>query len=339
MNRRTLHLIISLIIVVLSLFYAFKGVSLEDLTGALLEAKYIYIMPAVILTIGSYILRAMRWKILVGTVKEVSTIRLFSPLMIGFMANMLPARAGEFIRAYLLSKKESISFTASFATIFIERLFDLSVVLLLLVCVLLFMPGIFSSPGIASSVRAFGITSLALLLFIVIFSCLLQYKYELTMRVVSLVTKPLPEKFRTRFINMVHSFRGGLQIIRDVRGFIFTVFLSFIIWGSFIITYYPLYLAFNIEGNLPLVSSLVVVCLTVAIFITVAPTPGFLGSFQLGCVAALNGIFGIHKATAVSYGMVAWLVAMGTTVIIGAVFALRENVSLTGASSAKGHTD
>ena len=51
---------------------------------------------------------------------EVNTADLISPLMVGFMGNMLPARAGEFIRAYLMGKREQISFSASFATIFIS---------------------------------------------------------------------------------------------------------------------------------------------------------------------------------------------------------------------------
>jgi len=212
-------------------------------------------------------------------------------------------------------------------------------VLLLLVGVLLFMPGIFSSPELANSVRIFGFTSLGLFVFIFAFSIFLQYKYDLTMRIVSLFIRPLPKKIKDKIIRMIQSFREGLQIIKNAKGFIATVLLSFLIWMSFIVIYYPLYLAFGIEGDLPVVSSLVVLCLTVAIFITVAPTPGFLGSYQLGCVAALHGIFGIQKAIAVSYGMVAWLVAMGTTVIIGTIFALKENVSLTGTSIAKEPAD
>jgi uncharacterized protein (TIRG00374 family) len=147
------------------------------------------------------------------------------------------------------------------------------------------------------------------------------------MKIVEFITNPLPVKWKEKIIGMVHSFTDGLKIIRDRRGFLATVFLSFLIWGTFIFTYYPLYLAFGIENKLPIISSLVILCLTVAIFITVAPTPGFLGSFHLGCVAALHGIFGIQKATALSYGIVAWLVAMGSTVVIGAIFAIKENVS------------
>ncbi len=333
MNKKNLHLLIGLIIIALSLFYAFRGVKIAELGNALMSVRYIYLFPAISLVIISYLLRAMRWRYLIRSVKEVKTANLFAPLMVGFMANMLPARAGEFIRAYLLSKKEHISFSASFATIFIERLFDLTLVLLLLVFVLLFMPEAFASGDAATGqqmldkVKVFGIVSFSLCLFIFLFSVLLQFKRELSMKIVGLFLKPLPAKWGKKIFGLVDSFSDGLKIIRDKRGFLATIFLSVLIWGTFVFTNYPLYLAFDIATKIPVLSSLVVLCLTVAIFITVAPTPGFLGSFHLGCVTALHGVFGIQKVTALSYGIVAWLVVMGSTVVIGAIFAVKENIS------------
>jgi len=334
MNKKHVHLLIGLAIVALSLFYAFRGVTLSDLGNAFLAAHYIYLVPALALVIASYLLRAMRWRYLVRPIKDVKTTRLYAPLMVGFMANMLPARAGEFVRAYLLSRKERISFSASFATIFIERLFDLIIVLLMLVSVLLFMPEVFVSGDAAVGndliykVKIFGGVSFLLCLLIFIFSALLQFKKDLALKVVGFFIRPFPQKWGEKIFGVVGSFSEGLQIMRDRSGFFAVISLSAIIWGIFIFTYYPLYLAFNIETGAPLISSLVMLCLTVAVFITVAPTPGFLGSYHAGCVAALHGIFGIQKAVALSYGIVAWLVAMGTTVIIGAVFAVKENISI-----------
>ena len=125
---------------------------------------------------------------------------------------------------------------------------------------------------------------------------------------------------------MVHSFTEGLKIIKDTRGFLATIFLSFLIWTTFVTTYYPIYMAFGIENQLP-VFSLIILALTVAIFITLFPTPGFLGSFQAACVVALHEIFEIPKAIAASYGIVTWILLMGFTVIIGAIFAIKENIS------------
>jgi uncharacterized protein (TIRG00374 family) len=330
MKKKSLHLIIGIGLIALSLFIAFRGVSPSQLMDALGEANYYYLIPAAILVLLSYLFRAMRWSFLVSTVKEVKTTDLFSPLMVGFMANMLPARAGEFVRAFLLSKKVNISFTASFATIFIERLFDLTMVILLLAWVMLFMPEAFSSgsPELVKNVKIFGITSLCLCLFIFMFSSLLQFKNDLAMKIVDFFIRPLPDRWKEKVIGMVHSFTDGLKIMKDKRGFIATVSLSVLVWVSFVLMYYPLYLAFGIAAELPMISSLIILCLTVAIFITVAPTPGFLGSYHLGCVAALHGIFGIQKAVALSYGIVAWILAMGLTVLIGAIYAIKDHISI-----------
>jgi hypothetical protein len=330
MKRKYLQIIISIFLITLSLFYAFKGVSLKEMGDAFLSVHYLYLIPTILLVAISYLLRAMRWRYLIRSVKDVKTINLFSPLMIGFMGNMLPARAGEFIRAYLLSKKERISFSTSFATVFIERVFDLVLLLFLLAWVLFFMPEVFtgSNNQLIDKIKYFGEISLLLCLFIFLFSALLQFKNDLAIRIVKFFIKPFPDNWKVKTLQLVNSFSDGLKIIRDKRGFIIAILFSFLIWGTFILTYYPLYIAFDIEDKLPVVSSLIVLCLTVAVFITLMPTPGFLGSYQLACVAALHGIFGIHKSVALSYSIVAWVIGMGFTVIVGALFAIKENISL-----------
>ncbi len=334
MNKKHLHLFIGLIIIALSMYYAFKGVKLSELIDALKSVHYIYLIPAAFIVLMSYLLRAMRWRYLVGHVKkDITTAALFSPLLIGYMANMLPARAGEFIRAYLLSRKERISFSSAFATIFIERLFDLIVLLLLIVWVLLFMPHALAPAGqdgtyqIVDKIKIFGAISFALCLFIVLFSALLQFKNDWALKIVHFFIRPLPQTWKDKITGMVHSFTEGLNIIRDRQGFFATTFLSFLIWAVFIIFYYPLYLAFEIESGLPVLSSLLILCLMISVFITLAPTPGFLGSYHLACVAALHGIYGIQKAVALSYGIVAWLLAMGLTVLIGSIFAIKDHIS------------
>ncbi|MBI5740548.1 MAG: flippase-like domain-containing protein [Nitrospirae bacterium] len=342
MSKKHLHLFIGLVIIALSMYYAFRGVKLSELSDALMSVRYIYLVPAVILVVLSYLLRAMRWRYLVRPVKkDIKTSALFSPLMVGYMSNMLPARAGEFIRAYLLARKERISFGSAFATIFIERLFDLILLLFMIVWILLFIPDAFAPKGqdsslqVADKVRIFGLISFILCLFILLFSALLQFRNDLALKITGFFIKPFPLKWKEKIIDLVHSFREGLNIIRDGRGFLATILLSFLIWGIFVVTYYPIYLAFDIDKGLPIVSSLLILCLMVAVFITLAPTPGFLGSYHLACVAALHGIYGVPKAVALSYGIVAWLVAMGSTVVIGSIFALKDHVSIFQVSAEK----
>lgn len=331
---RKRHLLISIIIIVLSSYYAFKNVSMDEIGKALVSVEYAYLLPAVFLVALSFLFRAIRWRYLIGSIKEVRTTSLFSPLMVGFMGNLLPARAGELIRAYLLGKKENVSFSASFATIFVERLLDIGVILLMLVWVLLFQTEVFVSdnPGgnhkLMGYMVKFGWTSFILFVLIFLFTVLLQYKNEWAMKIVEVCIKPFPLRWREKIIRLVNSFTEGLQVLRDGRGFLASVFFSFFVWIAIIVSYYPLYQAFNIETMLPVISSLIILNLTIDIFIALFPTPGFLGAFQAGCVVALHEIFKVPKAVAASYGIVAWLVTMGFIIVVGAIFIIKDNISI-----------
>jgi uncharacterized protein (TIRG00374 family) len=339
------HLLIGLIIIALSSYYAFKNVSVEELSSAFASVKYLYLLPAVFFVALTFLFRAMRWRLLVSSVKEVNTAQLISPLMVGFMGNILPARAGEFIRAYLLGKRENISFSASFATIFVERLMDMLLFLILLVGVLFFSADIFSQGDSGSNHRLmgymikFGWISFIGSLGIFTFSLLLQYKNDWAMRIVNFCIKPLPQKWGEKIVGMVHSFTEGLKILKDIRSFLAALLLSLLVWGAMILTYFPINLAFGLESELPMITSVLVVSLTIGIFISLFPTPGFLGAFQAACVVALHEVFGIQKAIAASYGIIAWLVAMGFIIVAGSIFIVKDNISFSELAASKGRAE
>ena len=76
------------------------------------------------------LLRGVRWQYLLRPVGNVSFSSAVRALAIGFAATaLLPARAGEFLRPYVLARREGFSATAAFATVVLERVLDpLSVV-------------------------------------------------------------------------------------------------------------------------------------------------------------------------------------------------------------------
>ena len=113
------------------------------------------------------------------------------------------------------------------------------------------------------------------------------------------------------------------------------LFLSILVWAASILNYYPLLMAFGLESELPIVTSILIVSLTVGIFISLFPSPAFLGSFQAACVVALHEIFGVSKAIAASYGIIAWLVAMGFIILVGAMFIVKDNISFSELATSK----
>ena len=110
------------------LYLVFRNIEVDKVFETMRSVNYLYLGElAIILQLSTIWLRAERWKYLLALpIKKLTFKHLLPATMIGFMANnILPARAGEFVRAYVIGKKERISSTASFATIIIERVCDM----------------------------------------------------------------------------------------------------------------------------------------------------------------------------------------------------------------------
>ena len=135
--------IIGLFIALAALYYTLRNVSFEELVNSLKNAELVYIFPGLVIITLSYVTRAYRWQILLRPFKPIPVKEIYSPLMIGFMGNVLPARAGEFLRAYLVGKKNGITFSGAFSTIIVERLFDLVCLMVLFVWVFVFNHEVF----------------------------------------------------------------------------------------------------------------------------------------------------------------------------------------------------
>ena len=119
---------VGLVVALGAFYYTIQNLSVDELSNSILKIGNFYlIFTALIMTI-CYIPRAFRWQLLLTPIRSVKISGLLSPMMIGFMGNFLPGRIGEFLRAYLFGKKFKVSIMSSFATIVVERLFDLILV-------------------------------------------------------------------------------------------------------------------------------------------------------------------------------------------------------------------
>ena len=122
--------------IVISLFFMLMllgKIDFNQLWTALLRVDYRFIVLAVVANFASYLLRAVRWHYLLIPEKRIPLSSLYSATIIGYMANnLLPARLGEFIRAYILAQKEGLQTATVFASLVIDRLFDGFTVMLIL---------------------------------------------------------------------------------------------------------------------------------------------------------------------------------------------------------------
>lgn len=89
--------------------------------------------PAIPVLFCAIVVRCLRWSILMRPLVDISPWRLLPYAIIGYMANnLLPARAGEVVRAYATGERENVSRMGVLGTVAVERLFDGCVLVIML---------------------------------------------------------------------------------------------------------------------------------------------------------------------------------------------------------------
>jgi len=233
---------LGIVISAIFLLLALRKVDFHELGNALQSAEYIYLLPASFLSILSLWIRAYRWHYLLEHIRPIKMSSLFSATMIGFMANNLfPARFGEFVRAWAIGEKEGIRKSASFATIVLERILDGITVLLFLAIIVIFWR--FPFPNWLKN-AAYG--SLGIYFFALLFLIVLKGQTERSIKLAQSVSRPLPDKVKSRFLRIMESFIEGLGILhsmKDITGTVHIRIVDFVQYSS------PNFLCFSADGD------------------------------------------------------------------------------------------
>jgi glycosyltransferase 2 family protein len=270
------------------LWVAFRGVDPGELTRSLAQVRSVWLVPVVVTIFVRFWLTALRWQVLLRPVKLIGVHRLFGVALIGFMANnVLPARMGEFVRAYALAKSESLSKSLSFATIVLERVFDGFTLLAFLVAGVAFLR---PEPWLVwSAVGSFC-------LYLGVLAGLIWLRGG---RGVGRLLARLPGSVRERVAGLLDSFALGLDVLSDPRALAVTAALSLAIWLVNVAGLYAMFVAFSLD--LPPYAAFLVLAI-VAVALVLPSAPGYVGTFQVGTVAAL-ALFAVPEATALSLSL------------------------------------
>jgi uncharacterized protein (TIRG00374 family) len=87
------------------------------------------ILVALIVLAAQLVLRSIRWSYLLPSDAgaRVRPVGLLPVLLVGYLSNIvLPARLGEIVRAYLVTRREPVALSVSLGVVFLERVLDLA---------------------------------------------------------------------------------------------------------------------------------------------------------------------------------------------------------------------
>jgi len=147
MRPRTYYVLafVSLILIILWLHLALlpQG-GLFAILGVLLTINLFWLLPAFGLFGLSYIIRAIRWWVLLRPFKTRGNPANLFPIYVGgiFLTYVAPLRAGDFAAPYWVREKRGTRFTAGLSAVLIERLvgFASLIILVMIFLILLFGP-------------------------------------------------------------------------------------------------------------------------------------------------------------------------------------------------------
>lgn len=301
-------------------------INFEKVGQAFSQANYLYLIPAITVTMIAYLVRAYRWQIILKPTKPVPFKRAYPIMMIGFMANnLLPARIGEFVRAYTLGSREQISKSLSLATIVLERVCDG----LTLIALMGFSLIIFPSPRQTGDVEFVEYFATAVFVGAIIFLVFLLLREKAALKVVSFLMKPLPHRLEHKAHQLLMSFVLGLHALKRRTTLTGIVVMSLLIWSLEGTSYYLMLRAFGLQDKMT-PSQLIGAGIFLLVFVnlgTMVPSaPGFIGVYQAAAVLAL-GAYNVDENIAFSLALLTNTFQYVLVTAIGLFFFSRMNMS------------
>jgi hypothetical protein len=303
-------LLIGSIVSAAFVYFTLRGVNLHEVWAGLHGKAYMLLLPAGLTFIACQITRSIRWGVILSPLKSISQRRLFPLTSVGFMAIIVaPMRLGELVRPYLASAKEGVPMVSGIATILVERVMDLTVLLLFLFFVLsqVSLPRWFLRGGI--------LLLLVVATEFVAIAVFLIWPRAVT-RALCPITTRLPRQIGQRIDGFVHNLSVGFAVISDLGRFLKVFVLSFVVWGLSALAVYLLFLFCGFPFG---VTEALAVTTITALGISLPAAPGLIGNFQFACMVALS-FRGVPKTDAFVYAMVYYCLGVGINLVLGVLF-------------------
>ena len=289
--------------------------NLTEIVALLSNINPFYLAAALLLFIPLLVTKAMRWRLLMNaqnitySLKD-STIMYAAALYIGALT---PGRIGDFIKVLYL-KEDGYPFGKSFATVLLDRLFDLTSFLLLGYAGMLFFITLFERTITILSCILAGTFSL-----IVFF----LYKKDLSIRILEYIsTHFILEKYRenakTGFLDLHDTFKT-----LKTNQLIIATFMTFFGWVIYFLTMYLLAFSIGIDISFLYLAT----CVSISAVITLIPISISGIGTRDATLIILFSYVGLSKESAIAFSMMI-LIMFAFNGSIGLIAWLKKPISI-----------
>lgn len=311
----------------LLLWWTLRGESLGDVWSVLRNSDGLLFALGTVVSTCIFPLRARRWRTILEPVAGTIPFgALWRSTAIGMMMNnVFPFRAGEFARAFALTRETPrVALTTALGSLAVDRIFD---AIVLLAC----MFGAMLDPAFPAGVRIVGRTVPQLAAGGVAFiAALLIVCYAVVLmpeRVLALVrsaARRVVPRFEARIVKLVEHGVGGLAVLRDSRRFLAVLFWAVAHW---LVHALALFICFRAVGISVPFSAALFLQGVLGMGVAIPSSPGFFGVFETFAVIGL-GVYGVPKELAISWALGYHILSFIPITVMGAFYFARLGLSV-----------
>ena len=280
----------------------------EQFKESLLHARYIYIIPVVIMALLSHWSRALRWRILMEPMGyRPKASNTFYATLCGYFANNFVPRAGEVLRCTLLSKYENIPVTKLLGTVLLERVFDFITYLFIILITFLIQVKTVSN-FIREKSNLFSGKQTPWIKYAIILLVL----FSLWMMIRFVFKKYHQKPFIQKLVSYWAGLKEGFSSIMHLKKRKSFLAHTFFIWTMYLLQVYIGFQALSQTSHLGIGAAFSVLSLSTLAMIV---SPGGIGAFPV----AVQQVLLIYSIDNISFGWLMWAVSTGIILIAGLI--------------------
>lgn len=310
MRRKTATTILQLVIFAALgggiVWYMLSHMSADDrrmMLSSIRQTNLLWLLPFFVFYLLSQWARARRWMVMLDPVGiHPTTTNTTLAVLIGYLVNLIPPRAGEVAKCTVLAKYEKMPADKMIGTIVAERSFDV-ICLLLIIAVGFYWQGDAVDTYLQNELRGNTPSTTTLLIW---------------GGIIGLIVGALIALYRRNRDSRIGRFLGGLGAgftsIFHLRKRGMFLFYTVLIWGSYIAQIMFGFRAMPETAGLGVGTALMTLIFGSAAIIA---SPGGVGLYPFLVGKLLRGGYGISAPAANAFGWVSWIALTVATLLSG----------------------
>ena len=327
-NRKYIEFGVLCLLASVLLWWFGRGLNWSEVGSAVGNSDPYLLCAAILIICVAYLFRAFRWGALLKPLSAARFADLFAATTIGFSGVFLVGRAGEFVRPVVLSMRDPrVRPSASLVTIVVERIYDLTAVVLMFAVNLIWFRPPFALEVTFDRVRLAGFGLLGATLVGIGFLIWFRKRSSIVIAFFERIfsrRRVLPRKLAKLGLRILQQLAQSLRVLVNARELAETIAWTALLWFGIAAANLLVMRAFHLEVGLPET----IFVLGWSLVGSLVPTPGgAAGAFHAATAAGLL-FLGVKKETAAALSIVLHLVDFGPALLFGLFYVIRGDLSV-----------